>query len=137
MVPILPFIASLMNIACRAQMRISRRRTSRKMPDVTAAPPQRVYSTGMTIALAGVLMFFMALVSAYIVRKGFPNSDWSSVSIPHILWLNTLILVASSFTLERSRKLFAEEREGDFRHFWNITIILGLFFLAGQAIAWW
>ena len=34
------------------------------------AVPQRTYVTGMTVALAGILMFFMALTSAYIVRKG-------------------------------------------------------------------
>jgi hypothetical protein len=32
--------------------------------------PQRTYVTGMTVGLGGILMFFMALVSAYIVRKG-------------------------------------------------------------------
>src|SRR5579871_1081517 len=136
MVPILPFIASLMNIACRAQMRISRSRTSRKMPDVTAAPPQRVYSTGMTIALAGVLMFFMALVSAYVVRKGFPNSDWRSLNFPRILWLNTTILLLSSITLEFSRHRRAGGDEDGFRHWWCVTAILGLFFLVGQTIAW-
>ncbi|MGA7841321.1 MAG: hypothetical protein WCA34_10405, partial [Candidatus Acidiferrales bacterium] len=35
--------------------------------------PQRAYITGMFIALAGILMFFMAFVSAYIVRKDMPN----------------------------------------------------------------
>ena len=107
------------------------------MHDMNAAPPQRVYATGMTIALAGVLMFFMALVSAYIVRKGFPDSDWRALPVPHILWLNTLILIASSVTLERARHFLAENRESDFRHFWNVTMILGVFFLAGQAVAWW
>jgi len=37
--------------------------------------PQRTYVTGMILALGGILMFFMALVSAWVVRKGFPNSD--------------------------------------------------------------
>jgi cytochrome c oxidase subunit III len=100
------------------------------------APPQRTYVTGMTIALGGVLMFFMALVSAYIVRKGFPNSDWRSLNVPRILWLNTLILVASSATLERARRRLADSDELGFRHWWSVTAILGLFFLAGQVIAW-
>ena len=102
-----------------------------------SAQDQRVYVTGMTIALAGVLMFFMALVSAYIVRKGFPNSEWRALPVPHILWLNTLILIASSVTLERARHLLSENRENDFRHFWSLTIALGAFFVVGQVIAWW
>jgi cytochrome c oxidase subunit 3 len=103
----------------------------------SADPPQRTYVTGMTVALGGMLMFFMALVSAYIVRKGFPNSDWRSLNVPRILWLNTLILMASSATLERSRRRLAEGDEESFRHWWGVTAILGLFFLAGQAVAWW
>ncbi len=35
--------------------------------------PQRTYITGMTVGLGGILMFFMALVSAYIVRKDIPE----------------------------------------------------------------
>src|SRR5580704_9569525 len=55
----------------------------------SARVPQRAYVTGMTIALGGVLMFFIALVSAYIVRKDMPSSAWVPFNIPRILWLNT------------------------------------------------
>ncbi|MGH9683435.1 MAG: cytochrome c oxidase subunit 3 [Candidatus Acidiferrales bacterium] len=100
------------------------------------AAPQRAYVTGMTIALGGILMFFMALVSAYIVRKGFPDSGWGGLDVPPVLWLNTLILIASSFTIARSRNRFvAGDKEG-FRHWWSVTAVLGGFFLAGQLIAW-
>jgi cytochrome c oxidase subunit III len=98
--------------------------------------PQRTYVTGIIIALGGIAMFFIALVSAFIVRKGFPNNDWQPLEIPRILWLNTLILLASSATLARSRKNFLAYREDAFRHWWGVTAILGLFFLAGQVIAW-
>src|SRR5271155_3525353 len=70
-----------------------------------ARVPQRTYVTGMTVGLGGILMFFMALVSAYIVRKGAGN-DWAAIEMPHVLWLNTLILIASSFTLVHARKRF-------------------------------
>jgi cytochrome c oxidase subunit III len=102
-----------------------------------ARVPQRTYVTGMTIALGGILMFFMALVSAYIVRKGMHNSGWVPLPVfPRILWLNTLILVASSFTIARSRKLFRAEDQAGFQHWWGVTTILGIFFLVGQVIAW-
>ena len=102
----------------------------------SSAAPQRVYTTGMTVALGGVLMFFMALVSAYVVRKGFPNSDWRSLNVPRILWLNTAILLLSSITLGFSRHRRAAGDEDGFRHWWGVTAILGVFFLAGQLIAW-
>ena len=98
--------------------------------------PQRTYVTGMTVALGGILMFFMALTSAYIVRRDLPNSNWHALAVPRILWLNTAILIASSFTLTRARKLFKAGDPRGFRHWWGVTTILGVFFLAGQVIAW-
>jgi len=107
-----------------------------KGPSGSARVPQRAYVTGMVIALGGILMFFMALVSAYIVRKDMPNSAWVQLNVPRVLWLNTLILIASSFTLARSRgRLLADDLPG-FRHWWSVTTILGIFFLIGQVIAW-
>ena len=76
---------------------------------------QRAYITGMTVALGGILMFFMALTSAYIVRKG-AATDWQAFPIPRILWLNTAILILSSFTLSRSRRDFLRDDLGNFRH---------------------
>jgi len=107
-----------------------------KGPSGSGRVPQRAYVTGMTIALGGVLMFFMALVSAYIVRKDMPNSAWVNLAIPRILWLNTAILIASSFTLARSRSRFLANDDAGFRHWWGVTTILGIFFLIGQVIAW-
>jgi cytochrome c oxidase subunit 3 len=87
-------------------------------------------------------MFFMSLTSAYIVRKGLGN-DWQATPIPRVLWLNTLILLASSATIELARRrnsgagpLSAEAREARFSSWWTVTIALGLLFLAGQLFAW-
>ncbi len=102
----------------------------------SARVPQRAYVTGMAVALSGILMFFMALVSAYIVRKDMPNSAWVQLNVPRILWLNTLILIASSFTLARSRSRFLASDDAGFRHWWGVSTILGIFFLVGQVIAW-
>jgi len=97
--------------------------------------PQRIYVTGITIGMAGILMFFMAFVSAFIVRKGV-GSDWHAFPMPRILWLNTLILLASSVTMVRARRFFARDDREGFRHWWAVTTILGFLFLAGQLIAW-
>jgi cytochrome c oxidase subunit III len=101
------------------------------------AVPQRTYVTGMTMAIGGVLMFFMALVSAYIVRKGMPNSGWVALpALPRILWLNTCVLVASSAALFEARRRFRACDEAGFRRWWGATTGLGIFFLAGQVAAW-
>lgn len=96
---------------------------------------QRIYVTGITIAMGGILMFFMALVSAFIVRKGL-GGDWLPFAMPRILWLDTVILLASSGTLIHARRLFKRGDKSGFRHWWLVTTILGLLFLAGQLIAW-
>ena len=102
----------------------------------SGAVPQRTYVTGMVVGLGGILMFFMALVSAYIVRKGMPNSAWEPLAVPRILWLNTAIIIASSFALAHSRRLLRANNENGFRYWWGWTTVLGVFFLAGQLIAW-
>ncbi len=98
--------------------------------------PQRTYVTGMMVALGAIAMFFVALASASIVRKGLAT-DWQPFELPRILWFNTAILVASSVTLARSRRRFLARQFEKFRHWWDVTTILGIFFLVGQVIAWW
>jgi cytochrome c oxidase subunit 3 len=99
------------------------------------AVPHRVYYTGLSLALLGILMFFMALVSAYIVRKGL-GGDWQVVELPRILWLNTLVLVVSSATVETARRAVARGDGLAFLRWWGVTTLLGLGFLAGQVVAW-
>ena len=98
--------------------------------------PQRTYVTGMMIALGAIAMFFVALASASIVRRGLA-ADWQPFELPRILWLNTGILVASSVTLAYSRRRFLARQFEEFRYWWRVTAILGILFLAGQMIAWW
>lgn len=99
--------------------------------------PQRAYVTGMSMGLGAVLMFFVALVSAYIVRKGMPGSGWVALpALPRILWLNTLVLIASSGALVRARKRFRSGDEVGFRRWWKAATICGVLFLAGQIVAW-
>ncbi len=99
--------------------------------------PQRTYVTGMIIALGAIVMFFVALASASIVRKGLASVNWQPFELPRILWLNTLLLIASSLTLAHSRRRFLAQQFEEFRHWWGVTTILGIFFLVGQIIAWW
>src|SRR5208282_458231 len=97
--------------------------------------PGRVYFTGIWLALAAILMFFMALVSAYIVRKG-TGGDWRPVTLPRILWLNTAVLLLSSLALEASHRAWEREDAKAFRAWWAAATALGLLFLAGQWMAW-
>jgi cytochrome c oxidase subunit III len=97
--------------------------------------PQRAYFTVIQLALAGIIMFFMALTSSFLVRKGLGN-DWVAFTFPRILWLNTLILLGSSFTIQIARRHLRERERAAFRRWWSITTSLGILFIAGQVIAW-
>lgn len=86
--------------------------------------------TGVWAGIAAITMMFAAFVSALLVRQG--EADWVRVRLPPILYVNTLLLMASSATLERARA-----RDGDTRSRWlTITLALGLLFLGGQLLAW-
>src|SRR6266481_6432748 len=99
------------------------------------SPSPKRYSTAITIALVSILMFFMALASAFIVlRRG--SDVWVTVHLPPILLANTLILLASSFTLEAARRRLSLADSSGFRKFWLLTTGLGILFVAGQLIAW-
>jgi len=98
-------------------------------------PTPRRYSTGIAIGIVSILMFFMALASAFIIlRRGSPM--WVTVHLPRILWLNTLILLGSSFTLERARLQLSLADTRGFRKLWAMTTVLGFLFVAGQLAAW-
>jgi cytochrome c oxidase subunit III len=98
-------------------------------------PSSRRYFTGMVVGILSILMFFMALASAYLVRKG-TSGDWVPVRIPALLWINTAVLLLSSGTLEVARTRLARADEEGFRKYWMLTTGMGVAFLSGQIVAW-
>lgn len=96
---------------------------------------RRASLTGLAVLLAASVMLFAAFTSAFVVRKGMSN-DWISIPLPRILWLNTAILLASSFALELARRSLKSGKRMAFNRFWTAGTILGALFLAGQYLAW-
>jgi cytochrome c oxidase subunit III len=98
-------------------------------------------STGIWVVLFAITMMFAAFSSALFVRKG-SSLDWQTFTLPLILYFNTLLLLASSVTLEVSRRRVAafmggrkSQVESPARWLY-ITLFLGLLFVAGQYAAW-
>src|SRR5438445_4944632 len=89
---------------------------------------RRASLTGLMVLLAAVVMFFAALTSAFIVRRGLSN-DWESTALPSILWLNTAALIASSAALELARRAIRAGRRESFNRLWMIGSAFGLLFL--------
>jgi cytochrome c oxidase subunit III len=103
------------------------------------APPPA--STGIWVALAAISMTFAALTSALVVRKG-GAIDWQHFTLPSILYLNSIVLLASSLTLELGRRRVAAYMGGlrsTIQHparWLYVTFSFGLLFVAGQYMAW-
>ena len=93
------------------------------------------YRIGMWVALASVTMMFTSLSSAYIVRSSSAN-DWVSLPMPKILIASTVLILASSVTLELARRKLKASAIGAYTQWVVITVVLGLAFLASQLFAW-
>jgi cytochrome c oxidase subunit III len=104
----------------------------KRRPD--GKPSMNRYLAGMALAIVSMLVFFMALASSFLVLKA--NPGWIPVHIPALLWLNTVILLTSSLTLELARKQLGANNLSGFRRLWGLTTVLGVVFLAGQLLAW-
>lgn len=99
-------------------------------------PNTRKYSTAVLLVMVSITMFFMVPIVAFVVLRVMNLHKWSGIPLPRILWLNTIVLLLSSATLEMARrKLRADDTTG-FRWMWRVTTALGLLFVGGQIFAW-
>lgn len=103
--------------------------------------PLEPAKTGIWVALAAITMSFAALTSALVVRQG-SAMEWHRIPLPPILYLNTLVLLASSATLELARRRLTAYARGfttaiaEPTRWLMLTLSLGLLFVAGQYVAW-
>ncbi len=113
---------------------------NRNLPAVKDYAPTPA-STGIWVVLASIAMTFAAFTSALIVRQG-SALDWRHLTLPNILYFNTLVLFASSFALEMARRRVralagaAKSESRDPTHWMYIALALGLVFVLGQYAAW-
>ena len=89
---------------------------------------------GLWMFLATVTMLFAGFTSAYIVRRS--GSDWRGISLPSILWLNTIVLAGSSLAVEAARWSGSRGRWVASSAAFGAAIVLGVGFLGGQILAW-
>ena len=95
--------------------------------DRAAEARERANELLLLAILASVVMLFAGFTSAYLIRR--TGIDWRRAPLPAILWFNTVVLLASSATIELARR-------GGSRRWISATLVLGLAFLAGQLAAW-
>jgi cytochrome c oxidase subunit III len=102
------------------------------------------YRIGMWVGLASVTMMFTSLSSAYIVRAVSAN-DWVSLPMPPVLIASTILILASSVTLEVARRKLKAATNLEaaalvapvaYAQWLFITAVLGTGFLVTQLFAW-
>ncbi|WP_161965972.1 cytochrome c oxidase subunit 3 [Steroidobacter cummioxidans] len=98
---------------------------------------------GLWIFLAVVTSLFGLFLSAYYMRMGqhaghgpLAASDWQSIRDPSILWLNTVVLILASVTMQSARAAVAKSQLEQTR--WKLFAagLLTFAFLIGQWLAW-
>jgi cytochrome c oxidase subunit III len=108
-------------------------------PTVDEEPRLPSAKIGLWVFLAVITSLFALFISAYYMRMGHGHTtvqDWSPVIEPHVLWLNTVALIASSVAMQWAR---ASLLRGEARKTFEGMLVAGLLtfvFLGGQYFAW-
>jgi cytochrome c oxidase subunit III len=89
----------------------------------------------VVVVMAIVTMTFSAMIGVFFYRSAAPKF-WGHLGIPYLLWFTTALLIASSFTLEKARKLLIAGDQLGFNRSLRITTALASLFLVGQVGAW-
>ncbi len=99
------------------------------------SPSSRRYATAIALGIVSIVMFFMAMASAFIFLRATSNR-WVPLHLPSLVWVNTVILLLSSVAMEVARRSLALADVRQFRKFWSAATALGVLFLIGQLVAW-
>jgi cytochrome c oxidase subunit III len=84
--------------------------------------------------IASIVMLFIALTSAYIVRKA--QGNWYEFRMPDLFYYSTAMIVASSAALHLSYKSFLNNKEGLYKGLLVLGFFTGLGFLVLQYLSW-
>lgn len=89
---------------------------------------------GLVVFLAVVGTFFALFTSGYFMRQ--EVSDWRSLPLPRILWVNTALLILGSVSLQRALVLARRHDIAGVRLWLGAACIVTIGFLVGQMLAW-
>ena len=88
----------------------------------------------MYLAIAGMLMLFAALTSAYLVRRSVGN--WLEFQLPGIFYVSTAVIIASSIALHLAYKNFKAGNPSVYRSLLGASLFLGTAFIVLQYLGW-
>lgn len=86
------------------------------------------------VGLGTIIMMFVAMTSAYIVRRAAGN--WYEFKLPDIFLLNTVVILLSSLTIQTAFHAFKKGLELRYKSLLLVTFALGIAFVALQYQGW-
>ena len=98
------------------------------------ALPTSTKTVGLTTFLAVATSLFALFVSAYTLRM--KMVDWSPLTEPNILWMNTGLLVLASISYHWSRNQAVKGNLSGLKVGLTVSGLLSIVFLLGQLAAW-
>ena len=110
-------------------------------PHVTSELEPRGWSTPLSAyrMITFLAMFWIAALFATLAlvlkSRWVHSTDWVSIPLPRVLYLNTAILLGSSLSIEFAR-FFRRAHASKEARWIRTTLIMGVVFLAGQIVAW-
>jgi cytochrome c oxidase subunit III len=99
------------------------------------ATPLRAYRTASLFVIFSIMSIFATLTHV-LESRWVHSKDWVSIALPHILYVNTLVLVMSSFTMELARSAAGGQKARACARWLLATLLLGFVFVGGQLVAW-
>jgi cytochrome c oxidase subunit 3 len=86
----------------------------------------------MWMGMGSMFMVFAGLTSAFILQSTGPK--WVVFKLPIAFWISTIIIIASSVTMNKAVAAFKLRDRKNYKSFVTTTAILGLLFIVCQII---
>lgn len=99
------------------------------------AAPADLTLTGVWFAIVAIIMLFAALTGVMVLRKNV-SQEWAETALPNLIYVNSVVLLVSSLTMEFSRTSLTAGLTRRFLIWLWVTLALGIGFIAGQVVVW-
>ena len=93
------------------------------------------YNIALTLGLFSITALFLAFSAAYVyTRVQFPEIP--AISLSPIFFVNTILLLASSWSIEWANKAYLADNTGDYQRALKVTVAFTILFMIGQFVGW-
>ena len=93
------------------------------------------YNIALTLVLVSIISLFLAFSAAYIYTR-FQFPEIPPIQLPPIFFLNTIILLASSWSIHWAKKAYLADDTIVYQKALLTTILFTILFMVGQYIGW-